>query len=69
MLKDKVVDLIEELKDQKEYAKYLRFANDGENIALKKACKQRRLGIKFGYSGQRLPHRNDMMEQGSRSCM
>ena len=69
MLKDKVVDLIEELKDQKKYAKYLRLANDGENIALEKACKQRRLGIKFEYSGQGMSHRNEMMEQSSRSCI
>ena len=36
---------------------------------LEKACKQRRLGIKFEYSGQGMSHRNEMMEQSSRSCI
>ena len=39
-LKNKLIDLMDELKDLKKTVKFLRLDDAGENFALEKACKQ-----------------------------
>jgi uncharacterized protein YqeY len=49
-LKDKVVELIKELKNNNIQVKSLRLDDAGENYALEKECKQQNLAVKFEYS-------------------
>jgi transposase InsO family protein len=62
-LKDKVVELIKELKNENIQVKFLRLDDAGENYALEKECKQQNLGVKFEYSGPRTPQRNGKIER------
>jgi hypothetical protein len=61
-LKDEVVELIKELKNENIQVKFLRFDDAGENYALEKECKQQNLAVKFKYSGSRTPQRNGKVE-------
>jgi uncharacterized protein YqeY len=62
-LKDKVVELIKELKNENIQVKFLRLDDAGENYALEKECKQKKLAVKFEYSGPRTPQRNGKVER------
>ena len=57
-LKEKVIDLINELKN----FKFLRVDDAGENFALEKQCKRQNLNVKFEYTGPRTPQRNGKVE-------
>ena len=58
-LKEKVIDLINELKN----VKFLRVDDAGENFALEKQCKRQNLNVKFEYTGPRTPQRNGKVER------
>jgi hypothetical protein len=58
-LKERIIDLVKELKN----VKFLRLDNVGENFALEKLCKQQNVDIKFEFSGPRTPQRNGKVEQ------
>jgi hypothetical protein len=62
-LKDKVVELIKELKNENIQMKFLRLDDSGENYALEKECKQQNLTVKFEYSGPRTPQRDGKVER------
>jgi hypothetical protein len=46
-LKDKLVELIKELKNEIIWVKFLRPDDAGENYVLEKECKQKNLAVKF----------------------
>jgi uncharacterized protein YqeY len=54
-LKDKVVELIRDLKNENIWVKFLRLDDAGENYALEKEYKQQNLAVKFEYSGPCTP--------------
>jgi hypothetical protein len=58
-LKEKVIDLINKLKN----VKFLRVDDAGENFALEKQCKQQNLNVKFEYTGPQSPQRNGKVER------
>jgi hypothetical protein len=59
-LKERIVDLVKELKT----VKFLRLDDAGENFALEKLCKQQNVNdIKFEFSGPRTPQRNGKVER------
>jgi hypothetical protein len=62
-LKDKVVKLIKELKNENIQVKFLRLDDAGENRALEKECTQQNLAVKFEYSGPHTPQRNGKFER------
>jgi hypothetical protein len=62
-LKDKVVELIKELKNENIQVKFLRLDDAEENHALEKECKQQNLAVKFEYSGPSTPQRNGNVER------
>jgi hypothetical protein len=62
-LKDKVVELVKELKNENIRVKFLRLDDAGENYALEKECKQQNLAVKFEYSGSCTPQRNGKVER------
>ena len=57
-LKEKVIDLINELKN----VKFLRDDDAGENFVLEKQYKRQNLNVKFEYTGPRTPQRNGKVE-------
>jgi hypothetical protein len=58
-LKERIIDLVKELKN----VNFLRLDNAGENFALEKLCKQQNVDVKFEFSGPRTPQRNGMVER------
>jgi hypothetical protein len=56
--KDKVVELIKELKNENIQVKFLRLDDAEDNYALEKECKQQNLAVKFEYSGPCTPQRH-----------
>jgi hypothetical protein len=58
-LKERIVDLVKELKS----VKFLRLDDAGENVALENLCKQQNVDVKFEFSGPRTPQRNGKVEQ------
>jgi hypothetical protein len=62
-LKDKVVELIKELKNENIRVKFLRLDDAGENYALEKECKQQNLVVKLEYSGPRTLQKNGKVER------
>jgi hypothetical protein len=61
-LKEKVANLILELKDQEIKVKILRFNNAVENKLFVDVCKSKGFGIVFEYAGPRKPQRNGKVE-------
>ncbi len=43
-MKNKLIELIDELRGLKKTVKFLRLDDAGENVALEKACKKQHLG-------------------------
>jgi hypothetical protein len=62
-LKDKVVELIKELKNDNIQVKLFRLDDSGKNYTLEKECNQQNLAVKFEYSGPRTPQRNGKVER------
>jgi hypothetical protein len=58
-LKERIVDLVKELKN----VKFLRLDDAGENFALEKLCEQQNVDVKFEFSGPRTPQRNGKVER------
>jgi hypothetical protein len=61
--KDKIVELIKELKNENIHVQVLRLDDAGEIHGLEKECRQQNLGIKFEYSGPRTPGRNGKVDR------
>jgi uncharacterized protein YqeY len=61
--KDKIVELIKELKNENIRVQVLRLDDAGEYYTLEKECKQQNLGIKFEYSRPCTPERNGKVER------
>jgi hypothetical protein len=51
-LKNKLIELIDEISGLKKTVKFLRLDDAGENVALEKACKQQHLGCSLSLVGQ-----------------
>jgi hypothetical protein len=62
-LKDKIIELIKELKNDNIQVRFLRFDDAGENYALEKECKQQNLAVKFEYGRPHTPQRNGKVER------
>jgi hypothetical protein len=58
-LKERILDLVKELKN----VKLLRLDDAGENFAQEKLCKQQNVDVKFKFSGPRTSQRNGKVEQ------
>jgi hypothetical protein len=61
--KEKVINLILDLKDQNTKVNILRCENAGKNKSLEDECKSKGLGIAFEYAGPRTLNRNGKMER------
>ena len=62
-IKNKLINLVDDLKDLQKTVKFLRLDDAGENFALEKACKQRQLGLQFEFTGPRTPQRNGKVKR------
>ena len=59
-----MLDLMKNFKNEYNMqVQYLHYNNAGENVALKKACKQEGLLVNFEYTALGMPQQNGCVEQ------
>jgi hypothetical protein len=69
-LKDKVVELNKELKNDNIQVRFLRLDDTGENYALERESKQQNLAVKFEYSGPLVHHKEmESLNANFKHCM